>query len=524
MKVLVTDPMADEGIEFLRRHAEVEVKLGLSPSELVAIVGDYQALVVRSQTRVTAEVIEAGRKLAIIARAGVGADNIEVEAATRRGILVVNSPLGNTVSTAEHTIAMLLASARHIPQANNLLRSGVWQREGFTGTEVRDKTLGVIGLGRIGSEVTRLARGLQMNVIAYDPAVSPDHGSRLGARLVTLEELLRHSDFITVHVPLTPATTGLIGARELSMVKPTVRIINCARGGIIDEKALFQAVGEGRVAGAAIDVFSEEPARDSILFRSDKVIVTPHLAASTDEAQTSVALDVCEQVVAVLGGQPPRYPVNAPLIPAETMAILGPYFRVGDALGKLAIQFAEGQPSSLAIRYEGDIANYETGPLRAAVLGGLLESISEERVNIVNANIIAASRGLKVSERKETAGENYANLLTVEVQSAGGSTTVAGTAMRGEPHIVRVDDYWIDIVPAGGYLLFTSHRDRPGMVGAVGTIIGKAGVNISNMQVGRLDPGGKAMMVLCLDGPLPPEHHRQVLALTDMYRVRLVKL
>jgi D-3-phosphoglycerate dehydrogenase len=524
MKVLVADPIADEGIEFLRKHAEVEVKPGLAQPELVRIIGDYKALVVRSQTRVTADVIEAAQKLVIIARAGVGADNIDVEAATRRGILVVNSPLGNIVSTAEHTIAMMLASARHITQANNLLRSGVWKREGFTGTEVRNKTLGVIGLGRVGSEVTRLARGLRMNVIAYDPAVSPDHGSRLGARLVTLEELLRQSDFITVHVPLTLATKGLIGIRELSMVKPSVRIINCARGGIVDENALFQALEEGRVAGAAIDVFSEEPARDSILFRSDKVVVTPHLAASTDEAQASVALDVCEQVVAVLAGHPPRSPVNAPSIPAETMSALSPYLDVGSALGKLAIQLAEGQPSSLTIRYEGDIANYETAPIRAAILGGLLESLSEERVNIVNANIVAASRGLKVSERKETVCENYANLLTVELQAAGGSTLVAGTAMRGESHIVRVDDYWIDIVPAGGYLLLTSHRDRPGMVGAVGTIVGSAGVNISHMQVGRLDPGGKAMMALCLDGPLPPEYHRQVLALPDMYRARVVKL
>lgn len=524
MKVLVADPIANEAVEFLRDHAAVDVRVGLSPGELLAAIGDYEALVVRSETKVSAQVIEAARRLLVIGRAGVGVDNIDVEAATRRGVLVVNAPSGNIVSTAEHTMAMLLAIARHIPNAHASLKSGGWQRDKFRGTEVRNKTLGIIGLGRIGSEVAGLAKGLRMQVIAYDPMVSAEHAQRLGVQLVSLEELLRQSDFVTVHVPLTAATKGLIGADELELVKPSVRFINCARGGIIDEVALLKAIEEGRVAGAAVDVFSEEPARDNILLWSDKVIVTPHLAASTPEAEARASLDVAEQIIAVLNGTPARYPVNAPPIPAETLSVLGPYIGVAATLGKLAIQLVEGQLGSLTIRYEGEIANYDTTPLKAAVLSGLLELISDERVNVVNANMIASSRGLKIAEQRESSCENYGNLVTVEVHTTTGVTAVAGTAMRGETHIVRVNEYWIEMVPTGGYLLFTIHKDRPGVVGAVGTILGNANVNISDMRVSREKPGGKAMMILGVDDAIPGEQHRQILTLPDMYAAKVVKL
>lgn len=524
MKVLVADPIAAEGIELLRAYAEVDVKLKLPPEALLAIIGDYEALVVRSETQVSAPVIEAGKRLQVIGRAGVGVDNIDVEAATSRGIVVVNAPAGNTISAAEHTIALLLSLARHIPQANALLKSGVWRRADFMGIEVRGKTLGVVGLGNVGSEVARRARGLEIEVVGYDPYISPDYARNLRVELVTFEELLQRSDFITLHLPLTSATTKLIGAKELALVKPTVRIINCARGGLVDEEALFEAIEEGRVAGAAVDVFSVEPASDSILFGSDRIIVTPHLAASTSEAQVTVARDIAEQVIAVLQGQPARYAVNAPLIPWETVSVLAPFMQVGSAVGRLTSQLLEGQMSSIMISYDGEIADYDTAALKAAVIGGLLEMISEERVNIVNANLIAAQRGLKVIEQKRSTCENYTSLLTLEVTASSGTTTVAGTVLRGEPHIVRVNSYWMDMVPTGGYFLFADHRDRPGLIGSVGMVTGSADINISSMQVSRLKPRGQALMILGLDEPLSEEQRQQILAIPDVYTANVVKL
>ena len=524
MKVLITDPIAPEGIDALRAHAEVDVRLGLSPDELTNAIGDYDAIVVRSETKVSAAVIEAGRKLQAIGRAGVGVDNIDVEAATRKGIVVINAPTGNIVSAAEHTIALMLALSRNIPQANALLKSGQWRRHDFIGVEVRNKILGIIGLGNIGSEVARRAKGLEMRLIGYDPFISIEYARNLGVGMVSLEELLRQSDFITLHTPLTETTQGLIGVKELAMVKPTVRIINCARGGIIDEKALCAAIEEGRVAGAAIDVFAEEPVRDSSLFKSDKIVVTPHLAASTTEAQANIALDVAEQVIAVLKGQPARYAVNAPLISPETLAVIGPFLGVARQVGRLLSQLAGGQMSTIRIEYEGEIANYDTGALKAAVIGGLLEAISEERVNLVNANIIAQRRGLKITEHKDPICENYGNLFTVKVTTSAGVTTVAGTIMRGEPHIVRVNSYWIDVVPRGGYFLFSDHRDRPGLIGAVGTILGNADINISSMQLGRLETRGPALLVLELDQPVAEEQLLQLRALHEVYTMKLVKL
>ena len=524
MKVLIADPIAKEGIEALRAHAEVDVKTGLSREELVSLIGDYDALMVRSETKVTKEVIEAGKKLQAIGRAGVGVDNIDVEAATSRGILVVNAPTGNTISAAEHTVAMMLALARRIPQAYQVLKSGVWRRQDFVGVEVRNKTLGIVGLGNVGTEVARRAKGLEMRVIAHDPFVSEEYATALGVKLVSLDELLKESDFITVHTPITKATRGLIGAKELAKVKPSVRFINCARGGIIDEQALFEAVEAGKVAGAAIDVFSTEPTTDSILFKSDKIIVTPHLGASTAEAQTQVAIDAAEQVITVLKGQPPRYAVNAPFIPPEIMAVVAPFIGISQLIGRLLAQLAEGQMSSIAVKYEGELADHDTTVLKAGIIGGLLEAISEERITLVNANLVAQKRGLKITEQKDAVCENYGNLVTVEVTTSAGVTTVAGTVMRGEPHIVRVDSYWIDLVPSGGYFILSTHKDRPGLIGTVGTILGKADINISFMQVSRLEPRGRALMLLGLDGPIGEEQRQQLLAIPDVYAVKLVKL
>jgi len=524
VKILITDRIAAEGIGILRQHAEVDIRQGLKAEQLRSIIGDYDALIVRSQTKVTSDIVETAGKLQVIGRAGVGVDNIDLDAATSCGIIVVNSPEGNIVSTAEHTIAMLLALARRIPQANSMLRAGVWSRE-LKGLEIRNKILGIIGLGRVGTEVAELAKGLRLNVIAYDPMISESRAERLGVQLVDLEKLLTTSDFITIHVPLNSSTRGLISRSQLKLVKPTAMLINCARGGIVDEKALYEALEQGLLAGAAVDVFSKEPAQDNILLKSDKVITTPHVAASTIEAEASSSIDIAEQVIAVLKGNPARSPVNAPMISAEAMSVLGPYMQVGTTMGRIAVQLLEGPPESLFIHYQGDIAKEDTKPIKVAVLAGLLEGLTDERVNVVNADIIASRRGLYVTEQKESTCENYANMVTVEVNTKSGSTLVAGSSLRGKTHLVKVNDYWLEIEPTGGYMVFTEHKDRPGMIGAVGTSVGNADVNISQMQVSRgVHRGGKAMMALCLDEPLPEGCYKQMLAIPDMYKVLIVKL
>jgi len=524
MKILVADPVAEEGIEALKAHAEVDVKLKLKPDEIKSIIGDYDALIVRSETRATADIIEAGKKLQVIARAGVGLDNIDVEAATRSGIVVVNAPTGNTIAAAEHTIALMLALARHVPQADAKLKSGAWQRSEYMGIQLKGKTVGIIGLGNVGSEVARRVQAFEMRPIGYDPLVSPDYAQNLGVELVSVDKLLKEADFITLHLPLISETKGIIGAKELNKMKLGVRIINCARGGLIDEEALYKAVESGKVAGAAVDVFSKEPTTDNILLKSNKIIVTPHLGASTIEAQAGVALEVAEQVLAVLKGQPARYAVNAPQIPAELLAVLAPFMQVGSILGSLARQLMEGQLNRIQIEYSGELANYDTSAVRASIIGGLLQGLSEERINLVNATVIASQRGIKVAERKEATCENYASLISLEVVTNVGTTTVAGTVLRGETHIVRINEFWPDIIPTGGYFLFCDHRDRPGLIGAAGNITGKADINISSMQLARLQPRGQALMILALDEALPEEQIQEFLALQDVYTAKLVKL
>ncbi|MCL0069227.1 phosphoglycerate dehydrogenase [Dehalococcoidia bacterium] len=524
MKILITEPLAEEGINILSAHAEVDIRLGLKPEELLNIIGDYEALVVRSETRVTAEVIEAGERLQAIGRAGVGVDNIDLDVATSRGVVVVNAPESNILSAAEHTIALMMALARNVPQAHAHLKSGKWERKRFMGVEVRNKKLGIIGLGRVGSEVAKRAKGMEMHPVAYDPMVSLDYARILGVELVSLERLLKESDFITVHIPLAESTRGLIGADELRLVKPAVRLINTARGGIIDEEALLEAIEEGRVAGAAIDVFTREPATQSILLKSDKIVVTPHLGASTLEAQAGVAVDIAEQVTDILQGRPAKYAVNMPLISAEILPFLTPFMNVASLLGRLVAQLAEGQLSIITIKYEGEIADHGTDALKAAVIGGLLESTTDERVNLVNANVIARRRGLRVIEQRSTACENYGNLITAEVTTSVGTVTASGTILRGEPHIVRVNEYWIDIVSTGGYWLFSDHLDRPGLIGAVGTVTGEADINISSMHVARQEPRGRALMVLALDEPVSEQQRQRLLAVPDVYTVKVVKL
>ncbi len=524
MKVLVADPLSKEGVDIMKAAADVDVKTGLKAEEIIPIIGNYEGLVVRSQTQVTAPIIEAGKKLIIIGRAGVGVDNIDLETATRKGIMVVNAPTGNTISAAEHAVALMLSLARHIPAANYALKAGKWERSKFMGTEVRGKTLGIIGLGNVGSAVARRARGLEMKLIGYDPFVSQDHARNLQVEVVPLERLYKEADFITLHIPLTAQTKEMINTKELAMMKPTTRIINTARGGLINEEALAKALSDKRIAGAAVDVFPQEPCTSCVLFDLDNVIVTPHLGASTHEAQLMAASDVAEQIVDVFKGLPPRYAVNAPFIPPEMMSVLGPYLKVAAKIGKLASQLGEGQINGIKIKYEGEITRYDTNAIKASILGGLLENVSQEKINVVNANLIAGRRGLTVVEQKDVNCENYASLISAEVTTSSGSVDTAGTVLRGESHIVRVNNYWIDFLPTEGAFVFVDHRDRPGLIGQVGNVTGSVDVNISAMHVGRQKARGQALMILDLDEPLPEIAREKILAIPDVYTVKAITL
>ena len=523
-KVLVTDSIAPEGIELLGSRADVDVKRGLTPPELIETIKGYEALVVRSETKVTPEVIQAGQSLRVIARAGIGVDNIDLEAATSAGIPVVNAPIGNTVAAAEHTLALMLALARNVPQAYQSLKAGEWRRSAFMGIEVRNKTLGIVGLGRVGSEVARRARAFGMQLVAYDPFVSPDYAGRLGAELMSLDELLACSDFVTLHTPLTASTNNLIGQRELQLMKPGARLINVARGELFDEAALLEALDTDQLAGVALDVFVQEPPDDMTLVKHPKVIATPHLGASTEEAQREVAIEAAEQVLAILEGRPAPNTVNAPVLPPEVHDILEPYIPVANLVGKLLTSLAEDQFVGVTVAYEGEIAKYDTTILKAAVLEGLLSPVSSEHVNLINAPLLAQRRGLRITEQKSTEAPEYTSVITVTLHTTNENVTLAGTSLRNEPHIVKFNDYWMDVEPSAPYLLFVDNQDQPGSVGAVGTLAGRHNINISYMKVGRLSPRGRAMMVLGLDDPVPPAVMAEIESLTHIYSARLVKL
>ena len=523
--VLVCDPIAEDGITLLKRFgAEVDVRTGLTPDELRATVDSYDALIVRSETHLTREVIEAAGKLQVIGRAGIGVDNIDVQAATEKGVVVVNAPTGNVISAAEHTIALILALARHIPEANASLKGGRWERKRFLGLEVRGKTLGIIGLGQVGSEVARKARGLEMRVVAHDPFVPDERARSLGVELIPFEEVLRESDFLTIHTTLTEGTRHLLGEEELRQMKPTARIINTARGGIVDEGALDAALKDGRLAGVALDVFETEPLTSHPLFENEKAVVTPHLGASTAEAQERVAVDVAEQIIAVLKGEPAQYAVNAPLISPETYTYLAPYVPVASKTGSLAVQLYEGQMGKIEVDYSGEIAQHDVTPLKAAIVGGLLAPISEEHVNVVNVDVVVQRRGMEMTEVRSPSHDIYSSLITVRVSTSGGETKVSGTLAHDGPHIVLIDDFWVDIPPGEGYLLVCENRDRPGMIGTIGTLLGQFDVNISFMNVGRHEKRGTALMVITLDEALTPDQLDEVRKVPDIFSAKLVRL
>lgn len=524
-KVLVADPIGVAGLDLLRKRAKVNIKTGLSTDELAGIIGEYDVLLVRSETEVTAELIKAGKSLQVIGRAGVGVDNIDVDEATRRGIAVVNAPSGNTLAAAEHTIALMLALARNIPQAHNSLKAGHWERGSYVGVEVRNKTLGCVGLGKVGYEVAQRAQGLGMNVIAHDPFVAPDSVRLSGVELVGFDRLLVDAHFISVHVPLTQDTQNIIGRRELELMRSGVWLINTARGGLIDEEALLESLNQGKVAGAALDVFSHEPPKKSPLIEHPCVIVTPHMGASTEEAQSEVSIEVAEQVLDILQGKPARNSVNTPFIHPEDWAAVAPYVPVGVTIGKLLNQLADGQFIGAEIGYDGKVAQYDPSTLTAAVLMGLFDGVSTEKVNLINAFSVATQHGLRVTEQRDVAYEGYeSGLISATLRTSQGQTVVAGTLMRGESHIIRVNDYWMDVVPSAPHLLFTEHRDRPGIIGAVGTIAGREDVNISFMAVGRVAPREMAMMVVGLDDPMPASVLEEIMSIPYVEKARLARL
>jgi D-3-phosphoglycerate dehydrogenase len=523
VKVLVAEEIADEGVALLRARHEVDVRTGLTPEELRRCIGEYEALVVRSQVKVDAELIGAGSRLVVIGRAGVGVDNVDLEAATRAGVVVVNAPTGNTIAAAEHTLALLYALARRIAAADASVRRGEWKRAQFTGTELRGKTLGIVGLGKIGQAIAVRARAMEMTVLAADPYVAAETAANIGVELVGFEDLLERSDVVSVHVPLTRATRGLVGPPALARMRPEAWLLNVARGGVVDEQALADALTSGRLAGAAIDVFEQEPPVGSPLLDAPNTILTPHLGASTAEAQVAVAEEVAAQVVDALEGRPARYAVNAPLLTPETAAAVAPYLPLAETLGRFLAQFARRAPRTLTVEIAGEPAGFDSGPLVAAVLRGLLESAVTERVNLVNAAAIAKARGIRIVERKTGDAGRYAALLTLNAESDATTTRVAGTVAAGEPRIVRLDDYWLDMAPAE-VMLITRHRDRPGTVGRVGLMLGDADVNISAMHLARSAPRADAFMILALDDDVPAsvaEAIRAQEAVIDLWTIRL---
>ncbi|MFC4302746.1 phosphoglycerate dehydrogenase [Cohnella boryungensis] len=527
-KVLVSDPISDLGISLLVEASDISIdkKTGLSEDELVAIIGEYDALLVRSQTRVTERIMNAGNQLKVIGRAGVGVDNIDLDAATKRGIIVINAPDGNTITTCEHTFAMMMALARHIPQAYAKTVGGVWDRKSFVGVELRNKVLGVLGMGRIGSEVAARAKAFGMDVLGYDPFLTEERAEKMGVRKASVEDIIAEADFITVHTPLTPETRHMIGKEQFAVIKKGVRIVNCARGGIIDELALVEAIDAGQVAGAAFDVFEEEPpAADHPFLTHPKIIVTPHLGASTVEAQENVAIDVSEQLLHILRNEPFKNAVNMPPVAADVLNKLEPYFQLGKKLGSFAAQIAEGPVMEIGVTYAGDLADVDTQPLTRRVVEGVLaHHLGSDQVNVVNAMHLAKNRGVNIVVTKSQATKGFTNQISVQLRTDKEERLVAGTLLNGfGPRITQVDKFPVDVEPQG-HILLISHHDKPGIIGRVGTLLGTSEINIASMQVGRKIVGGAAIMVLGVDKAVTKQVIGELTALPDLNNAKEVHL
>jgi D-3-phosphoglycerate dehydrogenase len=508
----------------LEGSCQVDIRLKPTPAELMALLPAYDALIVRSATQVTAEALAAGTRLQVVGRAGTGVDNIDVEAATRRGIVVVNAPTSNTIAVAEHTVAMMLALARHICEANSGLHEGRWEKQRLMGTELRGKTLGLVGLGRVGQAVAARARAMEMRVLAHDPFMSSERAAQMNVELVSMETLLAQADYVSLHAPATNSTRGMIGRRELAVMKKGARLVNCARGELVVEDDLLQSLADGHLAGAALDVFEHEPQISQRVSCCPQLLLTPHLGASTEEAQSGAARQVVEEVLTVLQGRAPHYPVNVLALSPEEAAFLQPYLDLANRLGRFCAQFAPEHLTRVEMTYAGDVAAHDTDLVTSAALVGLLSESSEEQVNIVNVRLVAQDRGLVVSEVRTSEAQDLAGLITLRVQNAAGGRTLGGSIIRGRPHIVRIDDYsWFDLL-AEGLLLVSEHVEAPGIIGQMGTLLGEAGINISFVQVGRQARGGRGLMVTGIDDAVSPEALGRVLALPSVRSARVVRL
>lgn len=525
-KILVSDPLSEEGLKVLtcEKDFQVDVKLKLSPEELKKIIGDYDALLVRSGTKVTADIIACAKNLKIIGRAGVGLDNVDAAAATKQGIVVMNTPGGNTISTAEHTMSLMLALSRNIPQAYISMRKGEWERKKFLGVELYGKTLGIIGLGRIGSEVAKRALSFGMKVIAFDPFLTPDRAKSADVEPVELKDLLAGSDYITVHTPLSDETRHIISTEEIATMKKGVRLINCARGGIYDEKAVVEGINSGKIAGAAFDVYENEPPKDSPLVDSDKILVTPHLGASTEEAQLNVALEIAQQVADALLARGIRNAVNMPYVEPETLKLLRPYIALAEKMGLLQAQLMKDPIKDVGISYAGTIIGHNTNPITMAFVKGLLTPALGEMVNFVNATIIADERGIKITESKTSQAEEFTHLITTTIKTKSETLSISGALFaNNEPRIVKIDDYYMDAVPSG-CMIFITNKDLPGVVGQLGTILGKNNINIAAMTFGREEKGGKAISVCNVDGEVSDRIIEQIKKMDNIYDARFISL
>ncbi|MEM1021261.1 MAG: phosphoglycerate dehydrogenase [Pseudomonadota bacterium] len=499
VKVLISDKMSPKAAEIFReRGVDVDEKPGMSKEELISVIGDYDGLAIRSSTKVTPDVLEAATNLKVIGRAGIGVDNINIPAASQGGVVVMNTPFGNSVTTAEHAIAMMMALARQIPEANISTQDGKWEKSRFMGVELFHKTLGLIGCGNIGSIVATRAQGLQMKVIAYDPFLTEDRAVDLGVEKVDLETLFKRADFLSLHTPLTDSTRGIVGAEAIATMKPTARLINCARGGLVDEDALYAALKENRIAGAALDVFAEEPAKASPLFGLDNFIATPHLGASTTEAQVNVAIQVAEQLSDYLLNGAVTNALNMPSLSAEEAPRVKPYLELAEQLGSFAGQITENAIQKVIIEYDGQVRDVNSSPITAALLTGLMRPLMDS-VNMINAPLLAKERDIEVSEVKHERDSNYQTLITLTVETLKGKRSVAGTlSARSQPRLVDINGVEIE-AELGPNVLYIINADKPGFIGSLGTLIGAHDMNIATFSLGRKTPGEDALAVVTVD-------------------------
>jgi D-3-phosphoglycerate dehydrogenase / 2-oxoglutarate reductase len=525
MKVLVSEPLAEAGLARLREQVEVDVRTDVSTDELAAIIGDYDALVVRSATQVDKDLLERAENLKVVGRAGIGLDNVDVDAATRLGVLVVNAPQSNVISAAEHTIALLLAQARNIPGAHSALVSGSWERDRWKGVELNGKTLGIVGLGRVGALVAQRASAFGMRLIAFDPYVAPNRAAQMGVELVpTAVDVCKRADFVTIHLPKTPETIGIIGREEIAVMRPGARIINTARGGLIEEDALYDALKEGRVGGAAIDVFDPEPTTEHPLFSLPNVVVTPHLGASTTEAQDKAGVTIAEQILLALRGDFVPFAVNLD-VGADIPELIRPYLGLVERLARVAVALSGPGIEGLGFEYHGAIAEHDTRALTLYGLKGAFSAVVHEPVTFVNAPLLAEERGISVGESKSSQSLDYVNLVEVRAQAEGETISVGGVLVgkRDNERLVRIFGYDLDMA-FSPIMAFFRYMDRPGIIGIVGSILGEAGINIAAMQVARKAEGGEALMGLAVDSPIPEDLLDDIAKRTEMRDARLIVL